>query len=130
MRALYTIKYLDNGSGHRLSLIKLILYIWHFCVTKINILCIIFKLIAFFIITLFTRLYVRVGILLTSGKHLHDSIILLRGEVWANKTSLTPPFLLKCLYQARKVNGHVFVGLGYQFYLFLRYFYLIFKLIR
>ena len=25
----------------------------------------------------------------TSGKHLHDSLISLRGEIWAHKTSLT-----------------------------------------
>ena len=31
-------------------------------------------------------------------------------EVWAYKTSLTPPLLsLKCLYQSRKVSAHVFV---------------------
>jgi hypothetical protein len=30
--------------------------------------------------------------------------------IWPYKTSLTPPFvLLKCLYQARKVSGHVIV---------------------
>ena len=34
------------------------------------------------------RLYVRVGIFLTCGKHLHDRIISLRGKVWAHKTSL------------------------------------------
>jgi hypothetical protein len=50
--------------------------IWHFyvdnfCVPTIKyIICIIFKIIVFFIITLFARLYVIVGILLTIGKHL------------------------------------------------------------
>jgi len=43
--------------------------------------------IAFFIITLFARLYMRVGILPTCGKHLHGCIISLRGEAWANITS-------------------------------------------
>ena len=52
---------------------------------------------------------VRVDILLTSGKPLHARINSLRGEIWAHKTSLTPPFLLKCLYQARKVSSHLFV---------------------
>jgi hypothetical protein len=28
-------------------------------------------------------------------KHLHDHTIPLRGEVWANKTSLTPPLLIE-----------------------------------
>ena len=33
-----------------------------------------------------------------------------KEEVWAYKTSLTPPLLsLKCLYQFRKVSAHVFV---------------------
>ena len=35
--------------------------------------------------------YVRDGILLTSGKHLHGRIISLREEVRTHKTSLTPP---------------------------------------
>jgi len=38
-------------------------------------------------------LYARVGILLTRGKHLHDRIISLKGEVWAHKTSLAPLFI-------------------------------------
>jgi len=37
----------------------------------------------------------RAGILLTCGKHLHDHIISLRGEVWANTTSLTPPSFIE-----------------------------------
>ena len=54
-----------------------------------------FKIIAFFMITFNTRLYVRVGILLTRGKLLHDCIISLRGEVWVHKTSLTPPLFIE-----------------------------------
>jgi hypothetical protein len=34
-----------------------------------------FSIIGFFMITLFARLYVRVGSLLKCGKHLHDGII-------------------------------------------------------
>jgi hypothetical protein len=41
---------------------------------RLSILCSVF-----FIITLFVRLYVRVGILLSCGKHLHDRILSLRG---------------------------------------------------
>jgi hypothetical protein len=41
---------------------------------------------------LITRLYMRVGILLTHGKHLHDCIISLRRVVKALKIRLTPPF--------------------------------------
>jgi hypothetical protein len=51
-----------------------------------------------------SRLYVRVGILQTFRKHLHVRIISQRGEVWAHRTSLAPPLLLTCLYQARKVS--------------------------
>ena len=49
------------------------------------------------------------GIKLVCGKHLHHHIISLREEVLVHKTSLTTPLLLKCLYQARKVKGHVHV---------------------
>ena len=67
---------------------------------KLNILCIMFKVISFFIIKLFAMLYERVDILLTCGKHLHDRIISLRGEiwtgeVWAHKTNLTPPHFIE-----------------------------------
>ena len=51
--------------------------------------------IVFFIITLLSRLYVRVGILLTCGKHLHDRIISLKGDAWDHNTSLSPPFSIE-----------------------------------
>jgi hypothetical protein len=38
---------------------------------------------------------VRVGILLSYGTLLHDRIISLRGEFWANKTSLTTPLIIE-----------------------------------
>ena len=44
---------------------------------------------------LFSRLYVRLGILLKCGNHLHNRIISLRGGVCECKTSLTPPFLIE-----------------------------------
>ena len=59
---------------------------------RLNILCIALKIIALFIITL------RVGILLTCRKHLHDRIVSLRGGIWTQKK---PRFLLKCLYHVR-----------------------------
>jgi hypothetical protein len=46
---------------------------------------IMFKIIVFLIIMLFTQLYVRVSISLTFGKHLNDHIISLKGEVWTHK---------------------------------------------
>jgi len=81
------------------------------CVTTFKyILGIIFKIIVFFIITLVTYLYVRVGIVITCRKHLHDCIISLRGRFrFIKLTRLIPTLLLKCLYQARKVSGHVHV---------------------
>jgi hypothetical protein len=53
--------------------------------TILNILCLKFKIIAFFITTLFARLHARVGILLTCGKLMHDRIISPTGEVCAIK---------------------------------------------
>ena len=59
---------------------------------RLNILCMVFKIIAFFIITLFSRLNVRVGILRTCarGKHLHFP----KRGCLVHKTSLNPPCLL------------------------------------
>ena len=42
----------------------------------------------FFTTMLPTHLYVRVHILLTCGRHLHDRIIRLTEESWAHKTSV------------------------------------------
>jgi hypothetical protein len=53
------------------------------------------QLIAFFIITLFTLLYVKVGILLTYWKHLHDYIISLSREVCARTTSIALPLIIE-----------------------------------
>jgi hypothetical protein len=33
----------------------------------------------------------------TCGKHIHDGIILPRGEVWAHKTSLTSKRVMACI---------------------------------
>ena len=78
---LYIIQYLDNGWCHRLFNRTNIMHISTSVRRGLNILCIMFKIIAFFRITLFARLYVRVGILLTFGKHLHDRTISLRGDI-------------------------------------------------
>ena len=53
-----------------------------------------------YIITLFTQLYVRVGILLTSGIHLHDHII----QVRANKSSLTPPLFIEVPVPSQEIE--------------------------
>ena len=53
--------------------------------------------------------------------YLFQRIISLRGEVWVNKTI---SFLLwKCLYQTRRVSGHIYVRWGIYFCLFLRFIY-------
>jgi len=44
---------------------------------------------------LLTQLYVRVDILLSCGKYLHDRFISLRGEIWAHKNSLTPSLFIE-----------------------------------
>ena len=49
----------------------------------------------YFTISMFARLCVRVCILITSRKHLHDLIISLRGEGEVNRTSLTPPHFIE-----------------------------------
>ena len=49
-----------------------------------------FKIIAFFVITLFAWLYVSVGMLMTFGENLHG-----REEIWAHKTRLRPPIFIK-----------------------------------
>ena len=43
------------------------------------------------------------------GRHFHDRIISLDGEIWVHIDSLAPSvffYILKFLYQARKVSGH------------------------
>ena len=69
--------------------------------------CIIFKIIAFFMQTLFARLYLKVGVLLTCWKHMNDRIISPSGEIWAHKNQLNPATFYWWLYQARTVSVHV-----------------------
>ena len=58
---------------------------------------------------LLAKLYVIVGICLTREKYLHDPTISPRGVVIAMTTSLTPPHLLKCMYQEREDSGNTCV---------------------
>ena len=60
---------------------------------RLNILCIMFKIIAFFIIKLFSRLYVRVGILLWKAFTCPHHFT--KREGFAHKTSLTPPLVIE-----------------------------------
>ena len=54
---------------------------------RLNILCIMFTIIAPFIIMLFAWLYVMIDNLLTCGKYLHDRITSLREDIQTHKTS-------------------------------------------
>ena len=53
-----------------------------------------------------------VGILFSCGKHLHGRIVAIRGEIWFHKLVQPRHFLLQCLYQDKKVGGHVFMCWG------------------
>ena len=73
--------------------------------------CIMFKILAFFIIMLYARLYVRVGISLTCGKHLHNLIICLRGLV--HKTSLILPLSIEVSVAIQESGEFVYVCVRY-----------------
>ena len=62
---------------------------------RLNIIFIMFNIIVLFIITMFARFYVRVGILLTWRKHFYDRIVSQRVDVWANTTNLSHHFIFK-----------------------------------
>ena len=62
-----------------------------------------------FIITMLARLYVKVGILLTCGKYLHDPIISLRGDGWTHKTSLSPPFFIEMFVPSKEIEQYLSV---------------------
>ena len=61
-----------------------------------------------FCCTLYSRLFVKVRVLFSCEKLLQDSIILL-GRLGFIIIAWPCHFLLKFLYQARKVSGHVYV---------------------
>jgi len=68
--------------------------------------------------------YVGVHILLICGKHLHDCINSLRGEVWAHKSSLTPPLFLEVSVPSQESGRSSICVSGFDFCLFLRLFWL------
>ena len=114
----FTIMCTNRGWGHRLSLIKLIYYISdNFCVMKIK--HIMYNVQDYSVLyNSAVLLVMREGwhFTYTHGKHFHDRIMSLRGEVWFYKTSLTPAPFIKV-----PVRGHVFVCSGYRFCHFLRF---------
>ena len=54
-----------------------------------------FKMIAFFYNNAVRPITCEGWRLLTCGKNLHDRIISLKGEVWTNEASLTPPLFIE-----------------------------------
>jgi hypothetical protein len=71
-----------------------------------------------------------VAILLSCGKHLHNHNISLGEEVWVHKTSLTQPLSIEVSVPRQESERSCIYVLGVSFFLFLRYFNLIFELIR
>ena len=90
---------------------------------RLNI-CIQFKIIAFFIITLFAWLYARISIFLTRGNHLYDCIISLMGDIWAHKASLSPPRFIEVPVSSQENEGIMYLWDWYiDFASFLRFLY-------
>ena len=88
-----------------IELITAILYKWQHSVfeteNKNTMYCIKFKIINLHSLQQCCSLSYMWGleILLTCGKHLHDHIISLRGEVWAHKNNLAQPLFIDMHYQ-------------------------------
>jgi hypothetical protein len=90
-----------------------------------------FKIIAFFIITLYAQLFARICILLTCGKPLHDLIISLRREVRAHQTIVIPPLFIDVSVTSQKSErSFILVVRGFRFYRFLRFWCMILELFR
>jgi hypothetical protein len=64
---------------HSMSVKLICIFIHYKTCQNMRLLFIIFKIIVFFIIMLFTWLHARIVILLTCGRHINDRIISLRG---------------------------------------------------
>ena len=77
---------------------------------------------AFFIITMCARLYmyIRVGILIPYGKHLHDSIISHWGEAWAHAIIVAPPLFIEVSVQSLESELSCICVNVYIFCLYLR----------
>jgi hypothetical protein len=84
---------------------------------------------AFCIVTQIALLYLRVGILLTCCKHLHDIIVSLGGEVWAHQTSSIPSLFIE-LHALSQECERSYICVLWVFCLFLRFCYWILELFR
>ena len=63
--------------------------------------------------------YIEILNSITCGKHLHDPIISLRGEVWAHKTTLVCSLFIEVPVLSQESERSCICG----FWLFLRFFY-------
>ena len=96
------------------------------------ILSIMFKIIVIYIFMLFHQ-YIHVwgfAFLLTCGKHLYVCIISLKGDIWAHKTSLTPPFFIEAPAPSQESKRWCIDVFGVSICLFLPCWYLILELFR
>jgi len=61
--------------------------------------------------TLHTQLYVRMTLYSHEKKHLHERIVSLREDVWANKTALTLllVFFIEVNVPSQQVSDHVYI---------------------
>ena len=107
-----------------------IMHMTTFVSRRLNILCIMFKVIVVLITTLFARFYERVDILLPNGKHLHDRIISVREEVWAHKTSLTSLLFIEVHVPSQESVRSFLCVLRYRISLFHRFWHLILEMFR
>ena len=96
---------------------------------RFKILCIMFNIIAFFVIVLLDWLYVSAGIFMTFGENLHGRIISLREEISAHKTRLRPPIFIEGTVISEESERSCISMLGVLILPFLWFWYLILKLV-
>ena len=77
-----------------------VIHMTYFLPRRLNSSCIMFKIITFIVISVFARLYVRIGISITCGGHFHIRIISPRGEDWEHG--------IKLYTQRKKLSTPVF----------------------
>jgi hypothetical protein len=81
---------------------------------RLNIVCLIFKIRTFFIITFFAWLFVRIYILPICDKTCTTASFHYAGKLGPIKLALRLHMLLESLFQARKSSGHIYVCLVYR----------------
>jgi len=77
---------------------------------RINIICLKFKIMIYSALYNNSAHVVKCkGLHFVCEKHLHDHIISIKVEVCVHKISLTLQLLLNWIYQARRVNGNIYI---------------------